>query len=166
VFAVIQIPESELLYDWRFTANQFVLATGPLRLTTSNFIFQLNTCGYCPYVTSSWREDGSVVYICCWSSPAQSFLVRVPHFTVSDSRLPKPGGPGPRIYIPQEQGGPVTTAGTGFPFRRLLRLAGLRWRYSKPPPHGSINIKSGSTFYIPYRPGVEMAFQNKAYAPL
>jgi hypothetical protein len=25
-----------------------------------------------------------------------------------------------------------------FPFRRLLRLAGLRWRYSNPPPHGTI----------------------------
>jgi hypothetical protein len=25
--------ESELLYDWRFTANQFVLAPSPLRLT-------------------------------------------------------------------------------------------------------------------------------------
>jgi hypothetical protein len=24
-----------------------------------------------------------------------------------------------------------------FPFRRLLRLAGLWWRYSTPPPHGS-----------------------------
>jgi hypothetical protein len=24
-----------------------------------------------------------------------------PHFTVSDSRLPQPGGPDPRIYIPQ-----------------------------------------------------------------
>jgi hypothetical protein len=45
--------ESESLYDWRFTANQFVLATSPLRLTTTNFIFQLNTCGYSPYVTSS-----------------------------------------------------------------------------------------------------------------
>jgi hypothetical protein len=29
------------------------------------------------------------------------------HFTVSDLRLPQPGGPGPCIYIPQEQGGPV-----------------------------------------------------------
>jgi hypothetical protein len=46
-------PVSELLYEWRFTANQFFLATSPLRLTASNFIFQLNTCGYCPYVTSS-----------------------------------------------------------------------------------------------------------------
>jgi hypothetical protein len=24
-----------------------------------------------------------------------------PYFSVSDSRLPYPGGPGPRIYIPQ-----------------------------------------------------------------
>jgi hypothetical protein len=30
-----------------------------------------------------------------------------PHFTVSYLRLPQPGGPGPCIYIPQEQGGPV-----------------------------------------------------------
>jgi hypothetical protein len=26
-----------------------------------------------------------------------------------------------------------------FPFRRLLRLAGSRWRYSTPPPHGRWN---------------------------
>jgi hypothetical protein len=38
--------ESELLYDWRFTAIQFVLVTSPLRLTTSHFIFQLITCSY------------------------------------------------------------------------------------------------------------------------
>jgi hypothetical protein len=33
--------ESELLYDCRFTAHQFVLAASHLRLTTSNFIFNL-----------------------------------------------------------------------------------------------------------------------------
>jgi hypothetical protein len=33
--------------------NQFMLATSPLRLTTSNFIFQLNICFYNPSVTSS-----------------------------------------------------------------------------------------------------------------
>jgi hypothetical protein len=32
--------------------------------------------------------------------------------------------------------------GTGFPFRRLLRLAGLRWRYSNQPPHG-LTVYSG-----------------------
>jgi hypothetical protein len=45
--------ESELPYDWRLTVNQFVLATRPFRLTTSNSIFQLNTCGCSPYVTST-----------------------------------------------------------------------------------------------------------------
>jgi hypothetical protein len=43
--------ESELLYDWRFTTNQFVLATSPLKFTTSNF-FKLNTCFHSPYATS------------------------------------------------------------------------------------------------------------------
>jgi hypothetical protein len=47
------LSESELLYDWRFTANQYVLAKNSLRLTNSNFIFQMNFCGYSPYVTSS-----------------------------------------------------------------------------------------------------------------
>jgi hypothetical protein len=56
-------------------------------------------------------------------------------------RLPEPGGPGPRIYIPKEQGGPVIPPSTGFPFRRLLRPAGLRWKYSNPPPHGSLKTK-------------------------
>jgi hypothetical protein len=53
-------------------------------------------------------EDGSVFYNCYWPSPWQSFSGRVPqdslpHFTVSDSRLPQPGEPDPRIYISQEQ---------------------------------------------------------------
>jgi hypothetical protein len=39
-------------------------------------------------------------------------------------KLSQPGGTGPRIYIPQEECGPDIPPGTGFPFRRLLRLAG------------------------------------------
>jgi hypothetical protein len=67
--------------------------------------------------------------------------IRVPqelllHFTGSHSRLLQPGRPDPRIYNPQDQGDPVMSPGTGFPFRRLLRLAALRWRYSIPPPYG------------------------------
>jgi hypothetical protein len=45
------------------------------------------------------------------------------HFTVPDSRFLQPGWPRPLIYISQEQGGPIIPPGTGFPFRRLLRLA-------------------------------------------
>jgi hypothetical protein len=47
------------------------------------------------------------------------------HNLMSHLSLSQPGGPGLRIYIPQEQGDPVIPSGTGFPFRRLLRFAGL-----------------------------------------
>jgi hypothetical protein len=66
-----------------------------------------------------WREDGSVFYNCCCLRQRSHSQVRVPrgswpHFTVSDLRVPQPGGPGPCIYIPQEQGCPVINPGTGF----------------------------------------------------
>jgi hypothetical protein len=44
--------ESESLYGFWFTANQFALATSPLRPKTRIFIFKLNTCGYSSYTTS------------------------------------------------------------------------------------------------------------------
>jgi hypothetical protein len=63
-----------LLYDWRFTANEVVLAKSPLRLTTSNFTFQSNTCGCSLYITSSLATAWVCrLQNCCRSSPAQSF---------------------------------------------------------------------------------------------
>jgi hypothetical protein len=59
------------------------------------------------------------------------------HILLSHLRLPQPGGPDPCIYIPQEQGCPIISPGTKPSFCGLLRLVGLRWRYSNPPPHGS-----------------------------
>jgi hypothetical protein len=56
------------------------------------------------------------------------------HILLSQIQDPQPGGPDPHIYIPQEEGGPVVPPGTGFQFRRLVRLAGLRRVYSNPPP--------------------------------
>jgi hypothetical protein len=41
-------------------------------------------------------------------------------------RLPQHVRPGPSIYIHQEQSGPAVPPSIGFPFRRLLQLAGLR----------------------------------------
>jgi hypothetical protein len=38
------------------------------------------------------------------------------HILLFHLRLTQLGGPGPRIYIAQEQGGPVIPLGTGFPF--------------------------------------------------
>jgi hypothetical protein len=68
-----------------------------------------------------------------------------PYFTVSDSRFPQPGGLGPRVHIPQEQGGPVIPPVIWFHFRRLLRLAGLRWSYSNPPSQGARSLVSEET---------------------
>jgi hypothetical protein len=74
------------------------------------------------------------------------------HILLSHLRPPppphQPGGPGPRIYIPQEQGGPVILPGTGFPFCRLVRLAELRWRYSNPLPHWLYNPESHSSLIL------------------
>jgi hypothetical protein len=49
-------------------------------------------------------------------TPGSKSLRTHDHILLSHLRLPQPGGPGPRIYIPQEQGGPVIPPGTGFPF--------------------------------------------------
>jgi hypothetical protein len=77
-----------------------------------------------------------------------------PYFTVSYSRLPKPRRPGPRIYIPQEQGGPSFTTqalgsfsvasygsqGYGGDIRTHLHT-GIRWRHC----YERLRNKSGRT---------------------
>jgi hypothetical protein len=115
------------------------------------FLLLSHSCWFVNIGRPLWREGGSIIYNCCWSSPAHSW-VRVPrgswpYFTVSDSRHPQPGGPGPRIYIPKEQAGPVMALGTGFRFRRLLRLAGLRWRYSNRPWREDTLDRRAGVFY-------------------
>jgi hypothetical protein len=89
-------------------------------------------CGLVSVRHALWREDGTAIcsVITQWSESRRTRNRTL----LSHVRLPEPGGPGSRIYIPLEQGGPVIAPGTGFPLRRLLRLAGLRWRYSNPSP--------------------------------
>jgi hypothetical protein len=138
--------ELELLYDWRFAANQFILASSPLRLTTSNF-FKWILAFVVLMQHPLWGEDGSVVYNCCWSSSAQSLSGPTPAGLVTifyclKFETPQPSGPDPRIYITQKHGGPVIPPDIGFPFYRLLLLVGLLWRHSNPPPHGSVLLSS------------------------
>jgi hypothetical protein len=66
--------KSQLLYDWRCTAHQFVLAPSPLRLTTTEF-FQLNPCGDSPYITSCLTR-GWTWLLCVWSSVHIAHLAR------------------------------------------------------------------------------------------
>jgi hypothetical protein len=113
--------ESDLLCDWRFTANQFVLAPSPLRPTTSIF-FQLDNCGYSPYVPLSLtggcvRRLHLLLTLAIAAILGSESCGTHDHILLSQIRdTPQPGGPGPRIFIPQEQDGPVIPPGTGFPF--------------------------------------------------
>jgi hypothetical protein len=68
--------ESELLYGWRFTANQFVLATSPLRLTTCNFFFSwtLAVIVLCNILS---EERMSVVYNCAGPRQRSHSQIRV-----------------------------------------------------------------------------------------
>jgi hypothetical protein len=87
-----RVQSSKLLYDWRFTANQFILATSPLRTMTRIFIFQLNPCGYSPSVTSSLTKG----WVCCLQlllGLASAVLLGpsptgLNHILLSDLRLP------------------------------------------------------------------------------
>jgi hypothetical protein len=102
--------------------------------TTTNIFFQLNNCFQSPYVTSSLTR-GWVCRLQLLLVLATSVILRSQsrgihdHILLTQIRdfLSREG---------QEQGGSVITPGTGFPFCCLLRLAGLRWRYSIQPPHG------------------------------
>jgi hypothetical protein len=84
----------------------------------------------------------SLLYNCFWALPEQSLLGRSPAeltaiFYCLIWRLPQPGGSGSRIYIPQEQGGPVIPRALGSLFIASYDSQGLRCKYSNPPPHGS-----------------------------
>jgi hypothetical protein len=71
--------ESELLYDWRFSANQFVLASSPSRPTTRDLFSQLHPCSHSPYVTTplttGWVCQSESLFVVCFmlvSCPAYS----------------------------------------------------------------------------------------------
>jgi hypothetical protein len=74
-----------------------------------------DTCEFVNVGRSLWREDRSIVYNCCWPSPVQSF-----------------SGPSPMRLVSIMYCLRFETS----LFCRLLRLTGLRWRYSTLPPHG------------------------------
>jgi hypothetical protein len=121
-----------------FTTGQSVL----LGCKTHNqFFFKLSTCFHSPYVTSSLTREW-VYSLQLLLDLASTVILRSDSRGTRDHNLLSQirdstnlEGQMPVFKSPQEQGGVVMPSGTGFPFRRL-RLVGLRWRYSTPPPHG------------------------------
>jgi hypothetical protein len=101
--------------------------------THDQYFFQLNTCGYSPNVTSSLTR-GPVCRLQLLLVLANAVTLGSgsrgthDHILIRDSHNLECQPP--RIDIPLDQGGPVVPLGIGFPFRRVLRLGGLRWRYS------------------------------------
>jgi hypothetical protein len=117
------------------------LGDKPLENHDQHFFFQLNTCGYSPYVTPSLTRGrfcrlqlllGLASAVILRSESRRTFA----HILLSQIRDSPNWRVRSRLYIPQKKGGPVISPGTWIPFRRLLRLSELRWRYSTPPPHG------------------------------
>jgi hypothetical protein len=127
------------------TGGQSVLVSSPNLGPMVRFLLLSDIWGLPVEGCPLWREDGSVIYSIQFAVTLRSKSHRThyhillshlrPYVTVSYETL-QPGGPGPGIYIPQEQGSPVIHPGTGFAFCRLLRLEGLRWKYSNLPPQG------------------------------
>jgi hypothetical protein len=94
----------------------------------------LSVWGFVDVGGALWWEGGSLVYSCCWASPVQLFSgpsaarITTLFFCLRLENL-QPFGPG-RSNVPQEQVSLVILPNTGFSIRCLLRLAGLRWKYS------------------------------------
>jgi hypothetical protein len=105
------------LYCDRQSVGQFVLLSGP------DFKLLCLTITLLPLFVRRpfWREDGSAT-----CSEITHWLGQSPYF------------------IPRNRVVQLCPPGTGFPFHRLLRLAGLRRRYSNPPPQGTLRQAKSS----------------------
>jgi hypothetical protein len=85
------------------TCDQILLPVG---------VLLSEVCGLISVRRPLWREDGSAIcsLITQWFESRRTRN----HTLLSHLRLPELGGPGSRIYIPQEQDGPVIRPVTGW----------------------------------------------------
>jgi hypothetical protein len=106
------------------SVSQYVLVSSTLVGLATRYYFLSECCCLKFAVLCLWgrplsREDGSAIcsVITQWSESRRTRNNTLPFHL----RLPQPGGPGSRIYIPQEQGGPVIPPGTGLPTLLQMR---------------------------------------------
>jgi hypothetical protein len=111
----------KLIYARR-SVGQFVYISGSYLEPMTRFLFFVWRLRVYWCRKPSLTRDVSVIYLynCLLAMPEQSLVVQSPTelMTVfySHLRLPQLGGPGPCIYLPQEQSGPVISPRTGFHF--------------------------------------------------
>jgi hypothetical protein len=106
--------------------------------------------------------------IAAGSRQISHFRVRVrgthDHILLSQIRdSPNLEGHVPIFISPRNRVDQLYSPGTGFPFRRLLRLAGLRWSYSNPPPHGSHWLFTTELFFITTSHGTNIIHNFQQY---
>jgi hypothetical protein len=96
--------KSKLYCDWR-SVGQFVFVSGSFWDRWPDFNFFECQFFLLRLRRPLWLEDRSVIcsVITYWLESRRACN----HTLLSHLRLPQPGGPGPRIYIPQEQRGRV-----------------------------------------------------------
>jgi hypothetical protein len=70
------------------------------------------------------------------------------YFIVWDSRLPQPGGPDFRIYIPGNSAAQLYSHALDALFVVSYDLTGIRCSYSNPPPHGKLLLKVKVTLLL------------------
>jgi hypothetical protein len=71
VFPHIHKSKSKSCCDWRSVGQSVLVSSTYLGPKTRFFL--PDSCGFVDVGRSLWREDGSIVYNCCWPSPVQSF---------------------------------------------------------------------------------------------
>jgi hypothetical protein len=124
--------------------GQSVLVSGTHMGPSTNYSFSskfsLDSWEFVDVERPLWLEDRSVIYCCCWYSPAQSRSClslagfKTIFYCPNSWDSPNLEGQVPIFISPRNMVAQLPT-GTGFPCCRLLWLAGLRWRYSNPAPH-------------------------------
>jgi hypothetical protein len=87
------------------TVSQYVFVSSTLVGLATRYYFLSESCGIVSVWRPLWREDRSAIFsvIAQWSESRRARN----HTLLSHLRLLQLGGPGPRIYILQEQDGPV-----------------------------------------------------------
>jgi hypothetical protein len=128
--------KSKLLYNWQsVNMSWYRVPLWDLRpdiISCQNVaVWNLRSCIYgAPSLTR-----GRVCNFRCNHSIVRVAQNPKSYFTVSSETPPTWRAKFPYLY-PPGTGWPSqrVAPGIGLPLRRLLRLAGLRWRYSNPPP--------------------------------
>jgi hypothetical protein len=100
--------DPELYYDRR-SVGQSILVSSPHLGLMTRFLLLSDNCGFVDCTIAALFA--SAVILRSESRGAHDHILLS---QIWDS--PQPGRPGPCIYIPQEQGGPVILPGTGLPY--------------------------------------------------